>query len=271
MQIGVLPSYLRPWLVSESVLSECYISKQKKIDSLIRKAGSSLIFTADDERRVIFVYSESAQKAARKLLKNEKVEFTALGLFRRYYMKNHILSANPVKLFKACALLAAKIENLAFEQDSTFHQLLEKIDISKQEYVRYELKLLEGIDFSISFFEIPQLFWFLVKKLTLSSVEAVNDSEMMSFLRKLVRTDYYYTENPAILVLVSIHRFSRKSPEDLLTFFDIAHEAVIKRLKHFENLRDQDIFPSEALLTEAKEKFDRLNKLTLNQAPPIKN
>lgn len=54
-----------------------------------------------------------------KFLKEEQFKyikkFTALGIFRRFYLKNNIMEANPILIMKASIILAAKIEEVNFD------------------------------------------------------------------------------------------------------------------------------------------------------------
>lgn len=69
--------------------------------------------------------SGSSGTTPRSRLRNQ---FTAIGLFRRYYLKSSLIQANPNSAAKSAVILASKIEEVNVE----LPKILRDLDITKE-------------------------------------------------------------------------------------------------------------------------------------------
>ena len=70
-------------------------------------------------------------------------QFTALGLFRRFYLNSCLIQANPLSVIKTSVILATKIEEINVDMVKVMNEL----DIKKEEFIKTEFKILESLKY----------------------------------------------------------------------------------------------------------------------------
>lgn len=260
--------FLKQWCLSESSYEEEQIRRNGAIISLIKKSNEIFSFSPRNEKAVIYLFSTELQKLCQKCIRNFKIEVTALGLFRRVFMKKNLFEANPTLVMKAAILTAAKIENLAFEHDDQFNALLKKMNFTSLDFVKTELKILEYIKYSIEFFETAQLFEYVTAKINIENL-AIKEG-MLSFLRKFLCTEYYFLESHSILVLVSVYRFSHLEIREFINLFECSIPRLEEKILFYSQKKEEELFFSNAELREGKEVFEKLKKLAFSQKQSFK-
>lgn len=99
-----------------------------------------------EEETLLKYYEKNIVRFCQQRQFSGKVQGTALVYFKRFYLRNSLVSCDPSKLFVACLYVACKVE----EEYCSVESLLRDVpSLTLQQIKKAELKLLKGLNYEL--------------------------------------------------------------------------------------------------------------------------